>query len=101
LVATAGFLTCFPSNRRENDSSSQFLAREIAHARPLNRHLAGMKANLALGAAPAVSSPFLAADVASPSALLASRYFALMVPRRVLLDGFVRRPLHSNFCRQG
>src|SRR5271154_2990227 len=48
----------------------KFLAREIAHARSLNRYLAGMKANLALGAAPAVSSPFLAADVASPTGLL-------------------------------
>src|SRR5258707_6205561 len=41
-----------------------------APPRPLNRYLAGMKANLALGSAPAVSSPSLAADVASPTSLL-------------------------------
>jgi hypothetical protein len=37
---------------------------------PLNRHLAGMKANLALGSAPAMASPSFAAGVASPTSLL-------------------------------
>src|ERR1700722_8567880 len=48
----------------------QFLTCKVAHARPLDRYLAGMKANLALGSAPAVSPPSFAADVASPTGLL-------------------------------
>ncbi len=48
----------------------QFLASEVTDTRPFNCHLAGMKANLALGTAPAVSSPSLAAGVASPTSLL-------------------------------
>src|ERR1700704_2953942 len=48
----------------------KLLAPKTAHTRPLNRYLAGMKANLALGSAPAVSSPSLTADVASPTSLL-------------------------------
>jgi hypothetical protein len=54
----------FPARQR------QFLTRQAAHARPFNRYLAGMKANLALSSAPAVSAPSLAAGVACPTSLL-------------------------------
>src|SRR5450755_1769485 len=48
----------------------QFLPCKVAHARPLNCYLAGMKSKLALGPAPAVSTPALAAGVTSPASLL-------------------------------
>src|SRR5208283_1064475 len=48
----------------------QLLPRKVAHARPLDCYLAGMKSKLALGSAPTVSTPFLAAGVTSPTSLL-------------------------------
>jgi hypothetical protein len=43
---------------------------ERSRARPLNCYLSGMKSKLALGSAPAVSTPFLAAGVTSPTSIL-------------------------------
>jgi hypothetical protein len=65
-------------NRTIPAPQHKFLAREIAHPRPLNCYLADMKANLALGSAPAVSPPSLAADVATPQASSAS--FSIITP---------------------
>src|ERR1035437_3010715 len=48
----------------------QFLAPEVAHAGPLNRHLAGVEADLALGSAPAMAAPAIAAGMVSPASLL-------------------------------
>src|SRR5450759_667933 len=49
---------------------SQSPAPEVAHAGPPNRHLAGVEADLALGLAPAMSAPAIAAGMASPAGLL-------------------------------
>src|SRR5271154_4303323 len=46
------------------------MAPEVAHAGPLNCHLAGGEANLALGSAPAMTAPAIAAGMASPASLL-------------------------------
>src|SRR5580704_14876637 len=48
----------------------QLLPSKVAHARPLDCYLAGMKSKLALGSAPAVSTPSLAPGVTSPTGLL-------------------------------
>src|SRR6476620_1931503 len=48
----------------------QFMALEVAHAGPLNHHLAGVEADLALGSAPAMTAPAIAAGMASPASLL-------------------------------
>src|SRR5216683_6395214 len=48
----------------------QFMALEVAHAGPLNRHLAGVEADLALGSAPAMTAPAIAAGMASPASPL-------------------------------
>jgi hypothetical protein len=46
------------------------MAPEVAHAGPLNRHLAGVEADLALGSAPAMTAPAIAAGMANPASLL-------------------------------
>src|SRR6202163_432145 len=48
----------------------QFMALEVAHAGPLTRHLAGVEADFALGSAPAMTAPAIAAGMASPASLL-------------------------------
>jgi len=48
----------------------QFLAPEVAHAGPLNCHPAGVEADLALGSAPAMTAPAIAAGMANPASLL-------------------------------
>src|SRR5215470_9769304 len=48
----------------------QFMALDVAHAGPFNRHLAGVEADLALGSAPAMTAPAIAAGMASPASLL-------------------------------
>src|SRR5438132_276307 len=48
----------------------KLVAREVAHPRPLDRNLAAVEADLASGAAPAVTAPPLAAGVARPASIL-------------------------------
>src|ERR1700730_5986118 len=48
----------------------QFMALKVAHAGPLNRHLASVEADLALGSAPAMTAPAIAAGMASHASLL-------------------------------
>src|SRR5450756_1765865 len=62
--------SAFLRDRTLPSRQCQFLSPEVAHAGPLNRHLAGVEADLALGSAPAMTAPAIAAGMASPASLL-------------------------------